>query len=102
MDLERAEIDLPFSVRVYEGGYLGLAYDTTIHGVDIYVHGTIEHPRNITMHSGGEVGTALVTSAVHAVHASIFISTLLECVIMLMRSDTVCVARSDNRVLTCT
>ena len=55
MDLERAEIDLPFSVRVYEGGYLGLAYDTIVHGVDIYVHGTVEHPRNITLHSGGEV-----------------------------------------------
>ena len=83
MDLERAEIDLPFSVRVYEGGYLGLAYDTTIHGVDIYVHGTIEPPRNITMHSGGEVGTSLVTSAVHAVYESVSISVLLECVVIL-------------------
>ena len=55
MDLERPEIDLPFHLRVYEGGDAGLAYETTVHGVDIYVHGTIEHPRNITIHSGGEV-----------------------------------------------
>jgi hypothetical protein len=35
MDLERPTIDLPFSVHVYDGGYLGLAPDTFIHGVDI-------------------------------------------------------------------
>jgi hypothetical protein len=28
MDLERPTIDLPFSVHVYDGGYLGLAPDT--------------------------------------------------------------------------
>ena len=55
MDLERPEVDLPFSVRVYEGGFLGLAYDTYVQGVDIYIHGTFAHPDNITIHHEGEV-----------------------------------------------
>ena len=32
MDLERPEIDLPFSAYVYYGGHLGLAPDTYVHG----------------------------------------------------------------------
>ena len=39
MDLERPEIDLPFSAHVYDGGYLGLGTDTNIHGVDIFLNG---------------------------------------------------------------
>lgn len=55
MDLERHQIDLPFNVRVYEGGFLGLAYETIIHGVDILVHGTLAHPENVTISHGGKV-----------------------------------------------
>ena len=55
MDLERPEIDLPFSVHVYEGGFLGLAYDTSIHGVFINIRGILAHPENITMYHLGEV-----------------------------------------------
>ena len=55
MDLERSEIDLPFSVRVYEGGFLGLANDTYIHDIDILVHGTFAHADNITIHHNGQV-----------------------------------------------
>ena len=55
MDLERPEIDLPFNVVVYEGGFLGLAYDTVVHGVKILVRGTLDHPENMTVTHGGEV-----------------------------------------------
>lgn len=39
MDLQRPEIDLPFSVHVYDQGFLGMAPDTNIHGVDIFLNG---------------------------------------------------------------
>lgn len=61
MDLERPEIDIPFSVRVYENGFLGLAYHTYVHGVDIVVHGTLAHPENLTLYKDGKVRTSKVT-----------------------------------------
>jgi hypothetical protein len=53
MDLERAEIDLPFSVRAYAGSYLGLAPFTIVHGVSIWMHGELAHIDNITLHHNG-------------------------------------------------
>ena len=53
MDLERHQIDLPFSVHVYQEGYLGLAPDTVIHNVDIFLNGTLANVRNLTIHHGG-------------------------------------------------
>ena len=53
MDLERHKIDLPFSVHVYQGGYLGLAPDSVIHSVDIFLNGTLGNIRNLTIHHGG-------------------------------------------------
>ena len=53
MDLLRKDIDLPFNVKVYRGGHLGLAPVTTIHGVSIQVEGVISHIRNLTLHHGG-------------------------------------------------
>ncbi|KAK3576661.1 hypothetical protein CHS0354_004945 [Potamilus streckersoni] len=52
-DLERDEIDLPFSVRVYRGGFLGLGPFTVVHGVSIWLHGTLAHVENITLHHNG-------------------------------------------------
>mgnify|MGYP001792443867 CR=1 FL=1 len=53
MDLIRDKIDLPFNVRVYRGGFVGLANTTTIHGVTIYVHGIISFIPKIILHHNG-------------------------------------------------
>ena len=53
LDLIRPSIDLPFNVRVYRGGFLGLAASTEIHGVQIHVDGVISHIKNLTLHHGG-------------------------------------------------
>lgn len=53
MDLQRPEIDLPFSVHVYDKGFLGLAPMTVVHGVTIYVTGTVAYITNMTLHHGG-------------------------------------------------
>lgn len=53
MDLHRPEIDLPFNVRVYAGGFLGLAPKTIIHGVTIWLHGELDHVENLTLHHQG-------------------------------------------------
>lgn len=53
MDLERPEIDLPFSVRAYAGSYLGLAPFTIIHNVSIWLHGSLDHIENMTLHNNG-------------------------------------------------
>ena len=53
MDLRRPEIDIPFSVHVYAGGYLGLAPYTEIHGVTLFISGTVAHIQNMTIHHGG-------------------------------------------------
>lgn len=55
MDLLREIIDLPFNVRVYRGGFLGLALDTTIHGVTLYLEGVLSYIKNLTLHHGGVV-----------------------------------------------
>ncbi len=55
MDLNREEIDLPFTVRVYKRGHVGLAPMTFVHGVKIYNHGLITRMRNITLHHAGEI-----------------------------------------------
>lgn len=53
MDLERPEIDLPFSVRAYTGSYIGLAPFTIIHNVSIWLHGSLDHVENMTLHHNG-------------------------------------------------
>ncbi|XP_038052472.1 uncharacterized protein LOC119725183 [Patiria miniata] len=53
LDLYRPEIDLPFSARVYAGGFLGLAPFTIVHGVSIWLHGVLAHVENMTLHHGG-------------------------------------------------
>ena len=53
LDLIRPSIDLPFNVRVYRGGFLGLAPSTEIHGVEIHVDGVISYIKNLTLHHGG-------------------------------------------------
>ena len=53
MDLRRDEIDLPFSVHVYQGGFLGLAPITEVHGVTLYLSGELAHVTNMTLHHGG-------------------------------------------------
>ena len=55
MDLERQSIDLPFSVHVYNGGYIGLAPDTFIHGVDIFLNGTLANIDNLTLYHNGKL-----------------------------------------------
>lgn len=55
MDLERPEIDLPFNVRVYAGGFLGLAPFTIIHSVTIWLHGEMDHVENMTLHHQGHL-----------------------------------------------
>ena len=55
MDLTRPEIDLPFNTYVYEGGYLGLALDTYVHGVVIDLRGAIANVQNLTLHHGGRL-----------------------------------------------
>lgn len=53
LDLMREEIDLPFNCHVYNGGYLGLAPTTFIHGVEIHLAGVLGNVLNITLHHGG-------------------------------------------------
>ncbi|KAL5013117.1 hypothetical protein ScPMuIL_007387 [Solemya velum] len=55
MDLEREHIDLPFSVHVYPGALLGLAPDTVIHGVEIFLNGTLTHVVHLTIHHEGKL-----------------------------------------------
>lgn len=55
MDLYRQKIDLPFSVHVYNGGFLGLAPDTFIHNVEIFLNGTLANVDNLTIHRGGKL-----------------------------------------------
>lgn len=53
MDLKRPEIDLPFGVNVYHGGYAGFAPITIIHGVEIWTQGVIDHMKNVTIRRNG-------------------------------------------------
>ena len=53
MDLERPEIELPFSVRAYAGSYVGLAPISIVHNVSIWMHGELDHVVNMTLHHKG-------------------------------------------------
>ena len=53
MNLFRPEVDLPFNVRVYKDGFLGLAPYTEVHGIQLYNEGVLAHIHNITLHHGG-------------------------------------------------
>lgn len=53
MNLFRPKIDLPFNVRVYKEGFLGLAPYTEVHGVQLYIQGVLAHIHNLTLHHGG-------------------------------------------------
>lgn len=55
MDLLRENIDLPFNVHVYRGGFLGLAPVTTVHGVTLFLEGVMSYVKNLTLHHGGVV-----------------------------------------------
>ena len=55
MDLHRPIIDLPFSVHIYSGGFLGLAPYTVVHGVTMYISGVLGHIQNMTLHHGGSI-----------------------------------------------
>ena len=55
MDLEREEIDLPFNVRVYEGGFIGLAPVTYVHDVYIWLHSEMDHVVNLTIRRNGSL-----------------------------------------------
>ena len=55
MDLDRDEIDLPFNVRVYQNGHIGLSPMTFVHGIKIHNYGLITRMVNITLHHGGEL-----------------------------------------------
>ena len=53
VDLYRPTIDLPFNVHVYVGGHLGLAPDTIVHGVTIFLNGALSHVESLTLHHEG-------------------------------------------------
>lgn len=53
LDLTRREIDLPFSCIVYSRALLGLAPMTFVHGVELYISGTVANVKNLTLHHGG-------------------------------------------------
>lgn len=55
MDLKRDQIDLPFSVHVYPGGFLGLAPNTYVHDIDIFLNGTLAYVENLTLHHDGNL-----------------------------------------------
>ena len=53
IDLERSEIDVPFNVHVYRGAYLGLAPQTTVHGVNLHIDGVIKNIEDLLLHHDG-------------------------------------------------
>lgn len=55
MDLRREHIDLPFNVHVYPNGFLGLAPDTYIQDIEIFLNGTLAHIENLTLHHDGNL-----------------------------------------------
>ena len=55
LDLHRQDIDLPFNARVYTKGYLGLAPNTIVHGVTIWLCGELDHVENLTLHHLGHL-----------------------------------------------
>ena len=55
LDLQRPEIDLPFNLHIYYGGFVGLSPVTEIHGIEIIVSGVLAHIKNLTMHHNGQL-----------------------------------------------
>ncbi|KAH3816397.1 hypothetical protein DPMN_117913 [Dreissena polymorpha] len=55
LDLERPKIDLPFNVHVYPDGVLGLAPDTYVEDIEIFLNGTLAHIKNLTLHHDGNL-----------------------------------------------
>lgn len=55
MDLKREQIDLPFNVHVYPDGFLGLAPDTYVQDIDIFLNGTLAYIENLTLHHNGNL-----------------------------------------------
>jgi hypothetical protein len=55
MDLKRHKIDLPFNVHVYPDGFLGLATDTYVQDIDIFLNGTLAYVDNLTLHHDGNL-----------------------------------------------
>lgn len=54
LDLQRPEIDLPFNLHIYKGGFVGLAPVTEVHGIEIIVSGVLAYIKNLTMHHKGQ------------------------------------------------
>ncbi|KAL8620479.1 hypothetical protein ACOMHN_056871 [Nucella lapillus] len=52
LDLQRPEIDLPFSLHVYPRGHAGLAPSTVLQGVDLFLRGTLGGVANLTLNHG--------------------------------------------------
>ncbi|WAR26294.1 hypothetical protein MAR_011998 [Mya arenaria] len=55
LDLQRPKIDLPFNVHVYPDGFLGLAPDTYVQDIDIFLNGTLAYIKNLTIHHDGNL-----------------------------------------------
>lgn len=55
LDLKRDKIDLPFNVHVYPEGLLGLAPDTYVQDINIFLNGTLAHIENLTLYQNGNL-----------------------------------------------
>lgn len=55
MDLQRDKIDLPFNVHVYPSGFLGLAPDTYVQDINIFLNGTLAYIDRLTLHHNGNL-----------------------------------------------
>ena len=55
LDLERPEIDLPFNLHIYKGGFVGLAPVTEVHGIEIIISGILAYVKNLTMHHSAQL-----------------------------------------------
>ena len=62
MNLHRLFLDIPFSAYIYDGGYLGLAPISEMNKIIVYVEGTLDHIRNLTILNGGELHCYLTGS----------------------------------------
>jgi hypothetical protein len=55
LDLKRDKIDIPFNVHVYPDGLLGLAPDTYVQDINIFLNGTLAHIENLTLYQNGNL-----------------------------------------------
>ena len=62
MNLHRLFLDIPFSAYIYNGGYLGLAPISEMNKIAVYVEGTLDHIRNLTILNGGSLHCYLTGS----------------------------------------